>query len=405
MQKKQVIFASIFFLLSVGLGLLLYRVFFYTPTKTVPQPSADPQAVVDGIFPPSEQRTEKELPPPSEELPTAKERVVPELAPPRTTIPKVEKISSADTKNIHLGDGNMGYYNNNDGKFYTITPQGVVKELSGKVFYNVENTTWSPKNNSAILEYPDGANIYYDFEKEKAATLPKHWEEFDFSPTGSKIAAKSMGFSEENKWLISANPDGTEVQLVEPLGDNADKVIVDWSPNNQVVALSTTADAEGYRQRLLFVGKNKERFSSTIVEGRGVQTQWSPSGKKLLYSVFRPETDFKPELWIVGGEPGSIGTDRKPLRVTTFAPKCTFGDDRFVYCGVPRDMPTGAGFGPEIANESPDRLYKIDTVTGRYEEIQLERDNHVIDKVFVDTQSNTLFFTDVFEQGLFSVTL
>ncbi len=404
MQKKQLIFATLFVLVTIGLGLLLYRVFFYTPPPVAPLAPEEP-GVADQVFPPSDQRGERDVVTPPEELPTAKEIARREIAPPRTTKPAVEKLSYADMKGLNLADGKMGYYNNTDGKFYTITDSGAVRELSGKVFYNVEDTTWSPNNTEAILEYPDGANIYYDFEKEKAVTLPKHWEDFDFSTNGSKIAAKSMGFSEENRWLVTANPDGTEVKLVEALGDNANKVIVDWSPNNQVLALATTADAEGYRQRLLFVGKNHENFSSTIVEGRGLQTQWSPSGKKLLYSVFNPNSDFKPELWIVGSAPGSIGTGRKPLKVTTFAPKCTFGDERFVYCGVPTDMPVGAGFGPEIANESPDRLYKIDTVTGRYEEIPLDRNNHVIQNVFVDAQTNTLFFTDVFEQGLFSVAL
>ena len=113
MQKKQLIFATLFVLVTIGLGLLLYRVFFYTPPLVAPLAPEEP-GVADQVFPPSEERREEPAAPTLEELPTAKEIARREIAPPRTTKPAVEKLSYADMKGLNLADGKMGYYNNTD---------------------------------------------------------------------------------------------------------------------------------------------------------------------------------------------------------------------------------------------------------------------------------------------------
>ncbi len=71
-----------------------------------------------------------------------------------------------------------------------------------------------------------------------------------------------------------------------------------------------------------------------VVEGRDFREKWSPTGQKMLYSVYSIRSNFKPELWIVNAEGNNIGTGRKLLNLSTWADKCTFADDRFVYCAV-----------------------------------------------------------------------
>lgn len=299
----------------------------------------------------------------------------------------------------------LRYYNRQDGHFYHVLPNGVPELLTDEIFYNVDKVTWSQNQNTSILEYPDGANIFYDFTSKQQVTLPKQWEDFSFSPDGNAIAAKSIGLSPENRWLIAANPDGTNIALIEPLGDNGDKVTVNWSPNKQIIALSATGDPLGAdRQKILMIGQNGENFRALTVEGRDMQSLWSPSGQKILYSVYNAANDFKPALWIDRGDGDNIGTDRKLLNVNTWANKCTFGDDRFVYCGVPRTLAKGAGFAPQIANNTPDDLYRIDTNTGFRTSISLTED-HVIDTISVDPTNHQLYFTDKNTPGIFSVNL
>ena len=88
----------------------------------------------------------------------------------------------------------MRYYNANDGKFYHLTSDGQIKEMSEQTFYNVNKVTWANNTDKAVLEYPDSSKIVYDFDKQKQTTLPKHWEEFSFSPDGGQIAAKAWGY-------------------------------------------------------------------------------------------------------------------------------------------------------------------------------------------------------------------
>lgn len=407
MDKKRVIIAIIFLFVCIGVGYMLYRVFFASETPDIALIDEEP-TVVDK-FPQANQggplptQGGTSAPLPVSEGSQGEASQGPDL-PPGIVAGEVEQIVdvavtgvSADTRS-----GNPRFYNDEDGKFYRLNANGKVEPLSDQVFYNVQDVTWSPISDESIIEYPDGANIYYNFETKKQASLPKHWDSFSFAPTGEKIAAKSLAFSPENRWLVSSDPDGNNIELVEPLGNNADKVIVDWSPNKQIVALSATGEDLGSdRQEVLFVGSNGENFKSTVVEGRGLTTNWSKNGERLLYSVHSARNEFKPELWIVNAAGEAIGENRKPLLLNTWADKCTFTDDRFAYCGVPRELPKGAGFAPSLADNIADDLYKIDVETGQKTPLPIKSD-HVISSIFVG-KNGSIYFTDKNQPGLFTV--
>lgn len=316
-----------------------------------------------------------------------------------------QAVSSRVVSTAGSPQGGVQFYNAQDGKFYRLDANGQPVPLSDQVFYNVDKVVWSPKKAESIIEYPDGSNIYYNFDTKQQVTLPKHWDDFSFSPDGGKIAAKSLSLAPENRWLLTASPDGSSIKLIEPMGENADKVSIDWSANQQVVALARTGDPLGAdRQQVLLVGLNKENFRGLTVEGRGLETQWSPTGDKLLHSVYSSTSDFKPQLWIVNANPDNVGENRRLLDVNTWASKCAMADSRFVYCGVPERLDTGSGFAPDLAKQTPDRLYKIDTLTGLKTEIQLEK-NYTIDSIKMEADGKNLYFTDKNQTGLFKVSL
>lgn len=320
--------------------------------------------------------------------------------------PVIEQLVTTEVASATKSKGGGAkFYNRDDGKFYKVDKNGNIVAISDKQFFNVDKVTWSPAKEESIIEYPDGANIYYNFDTKKQATLPKHWEDFSFAPQGDRIVSKSVALAPENRWLISSNPDGSQIKLIEPMGANQNQVIVDWSPNQQIVALSKTGESLGDdRLELLFVGQNKENFKSAVVEGRGLETQWSPEGNRLLHSVYNARNEFKPELWIVNAVGDEIGSNRRLLNVSTWAHKCTMTDERFAYCGVPDELEAGAGFVPQLADAVSDSLYKIDTFTGLKTQIPLEG-FHTIDSIFTDANGGTLYFTDVTKTGLFKVNL
>lgn len=415
MDKKRIFLIIGFLAVSALMAYAIYFVFF---RKTPPPTTVSMEKQAEGgsnAFPSAGEG--KPLPIETEPVnlpinatnkisavPTAP-ATAPELITGNFTFDRVTTIVDAPVKGVSTAGGTTKFYNSEDGKFYKIDANGTVVSLDDQTFYNVQNVAWSPKNNESIIQYPDGSNIYYNFDTKKQVTLPKHWDEFSFSALGDQIAAKSIGNAPENRWLITAAPDGTGVRLIEPMGANADKVILDWSPNRQVVALSKTGEPLGDdRQQVLLVGLNKENFRGLVVEGRGLETKWSKQGTKLLHSVYSAASDFKPELWIVDATPDSVGGNRKLLNVKTWASKCVMADERFVYCGVPEQLDTGAGFAPKIADQTPDMLYKIDTTTGIKTQISTEK-NYTVDTISVSDDGQALYITDKNKPGAFKINL
>jgi len=405
MDKKRIAIISVFVLVVLILGYAIYRLFFTAEKEPEGIVLPSGEIIQPGEFPPSliaelirSGQLEPGALPPSAARPGETFRAVTDVAEREVKIVESNIIGATVDKN-----GNAQFYNENDGKFYRMNSDGTLQLLSDKIFYNVSNVTWSPNNDESIIEYPDGSNIYFNFQTGSQTTLPQHWEEFSFSNDGDRLASKSIALSTENKWLITSNPDGKNVQFIEPMGENADRVTVDWSPTKKVVALSRTGQSLGAdRQEIILVGLNGENFKPLTVEGRGLTSQWSPTGQQLLYSVYNERSDFKPELWIANADGDNIDTNRRPISLNTWAEKCAFANERYVYCGVPAQLDTGAGFDPSIADGTPDQIYKIDLRSGIKTIIETNG-NHVIDKMFVNEDGSKIHFTDKSEQGLFSI--
>lgn len=310
-------------------------------------------------------------------------------------VTETTSLNEGNTQAATLAENgtDVKYYDNKEGKFYQVDKNGNRTELTGQVFYNVETVSWSPDKNKAILEYPDGANIIYDFKSKKQTTLPKHWEDFGFSPDGKQLVLKSLGLDEDNRWLAIANSDGSNVKPIESLGDNEEVVYPDWSPNNQVIA-TFTEGTNFDQQEVYFVGLNNENFKSTTIDGRGFIPKWTPGGDRLVYSVYSSTNDMKPELWIVNAQGENIGSGRKDLNISTWADKCTFSGKTELYCAVPESLPEGAGLFRELANGVNDRLYKIDLETGVKKMIAVPNGNYTMKDLMVTDNGYYLYFTD-----------
>lgn len=302
-------------------------------------------------------------------------------------------------------DGNtVTYYNKSTGLFYRIGPDGKAVPISDQAFYEVDKATWSPDKEKAVIEYPDGANIVYDFSTGKQITLPKHWKDFSFSPGSNKIILKSIGLDEENRWIAIANTDGSQVYKLEHLGDKDATVYTDWSPNNQVVAVYTE-DKSFDQQNLFFLGLNNENFQLSVVEGRGFEPKWSTAGDKLLYSVYSSQTDYKPTLWIVDAQGDQIGANRRSLKLETWADKCSFANNTEIYCAVPTSLQKGSGIFKNDTDTSPTDIYKIDLKTGFKTKIATPEGSHNIDNIIVSENGNQLYFTSKTDGRLYTIRL
>lgn len=303
------------------------------------------------------------------------------------------------------GDGQEAqYYNQSDGKFYKINASGEAIPLTDKVFHNVQKVTWAPNNNKAALEYPDGSKIIYDFSTNKQTTLPKHWQDINFSPSSQQIVFKSLAVDPENRYLAVANTDTSQTLALEQIGTNDDKVYTDWSPNNQIAALYTEG-LDFNRQNLFFIGLNGENFKSTLIEGRGFQPLWSPVGDKLLYSVYSTDSNLNPQLWIVDAQGDNIGNNRQPLSVETWANKCVFANNQDLYCAVPDQLDKGAGIFPDLGLKTQDSLYKINVTTGQKKLIATPDGKYNISSLIVSKDQSNLYFTDATTKQIYKISL
>ena len=360
---KKILLIILFIGVTAGVAFLLYR-FFFAPAPTGP-----------GVTPPTEL-------PGGGGLPTAGPGTGGQPGetpggglPPSPTGPGTEPDTA--TGGRELGEpgtvvrqpaptsGGLNYYDNSDGRFYRVNGRGQTERLSERAFPSVTASAWSGDGNKAVLAFPDGTKIVYDFIAETQVSIPKHWEDFAFSGDGETIVGKSMGIDPANRWLISFAADGTGAQLIEPLGENGDKVTVSVSPDASIVAFSDTGDPVGFDARdLLPIGQDRQNLAAMRVEGFGFIPRWSPGGRRMIYSSAAAADGYLPALWAVRADGTDVGGGRVKLNVSTWADKCTFGSDDVAYCAEPIGLPQGAGLQRNIADTLTDRVVRIDLASG-----------------------------------------
>lgn len=323
-----------------------------------------------------------------------------------TPTPTVEATSLTQNSAINptlSPDGkSIYYYDNQNDKFYTVGSDGKQTVFTDKVFHEVDQVTWSPKKDKAVLEYPDGSNIVYDFTAKTQVSLPAHWEDFGFSQDGDKIISKNISMNKENNFLIVTDSSGTKTKIIHSLGDNGDKVIPAWSPNNQMVAFFV-GDSGLDQQEVYFLGQNDENFKSMMVEGWGFQGQWTPQGDRVLYSVYSTATENKPELWVADASVNTVGRNRTRIEIQTWADKCTFYDNTTVYCAVPKSLQEGAGMLQNEMDTSADSIYKINLNTGTKYQVAVPSQDHTMQNLMVSNDGKEIFFTDKTDGKLYKV--
>ncbi len=393
-ERTKRILVVVGFIASVfGIGAALYFVFF---KAAVPPATVNPDGTTaSGSLPSSGTAGPRVITPPAGTVTSGTK-----LPPAATVANGGRTVTTAITQGAVSfptlgGDGKtMNFYNPADKKFYTVDKDGNLVLLSDKEFPSVENAEWNKDSDKAVLEFPDGSNVVYDFTEERQVTLPKHWEDFQFSPVSDEIEAKSMGIDPNNRWLVTTNDDGSNVKAFQALGENESKVTISWSPNDQVIAFSDTADSMGVdRKMILPVGMKGENFRGLTVEGLGFLSLWTPNGKQLLYSVSGDYSFNKPLLWLVDASPSTMGENRHSLGVNTWADKCTFATSTTAYCAVPQNLPENAGLQRGLYVDYPDSVYKLDTTSSRVTLVAVPSEDTTMENLSVSEDGATLYFT------------
>ncbi len=310
-------------------------------------------------------------------------------------------VTTASSDLTTSSDNTFRFYDRTSGQFYELNTDGSGKTLlTDAVYRDVRNITWSPDGTQAILVFPDGSKILYDFANKKQTTLPKELNDFSFSPRSDQIVSKFLNAANlDDQWLMVSRPDGSQAEAAEHLGENADKVTTAWSPNSQMIAMYEKS-VSGELSEIVFLGARGENFPSANIEGRGFTPEWSPDGRRLLYSAYSPNTNDNPRLYLMNASAEAVGTNLIDLGLDTTADKCTFsGSGLTVYCGVPYYLNPGSGPQPELSAGVPDNIYRIDLLSGSAQLIArpIDRDlnqRFTAGNLQLSADERTLFFID-----------
>lgn len=301
--------------------------------------------------------------------------------------------------------GQINYLNTKDGKFYHIGADGQAVALSDQTFFGASSVFWDGAGDRATIEFRNGSNIVYDFATKKQVVLPAHWEDLKITSNGDSIAFKNMAYDVENRYLAVSKFDGSQPKIIESIGANADKVQINWSPNNQVVA-QYVEGKDSSRSEVYFVGQNKENFRSMVVQGRGFEGKWSPSGNYMLYSTYDVNDNYRPSLWISAASGENIGASRNPIAIKTFVDKCTFAEDRFVICGAPEEMPAGAGLNRSEADKVQDNIWLIDLATGNTRMIAKPQGARTVENIMYSSSNpGKIFFSEKNDNRIYQINL
>jgi len=393
---KKILLGILFLAVVVGIGYAIYFVFFKPATSPVAPTVNTNVNKPGGALNPSGGGANLPYVPPL----TGGGNLNPASPVARGGATVSPTLVSDQTLGLVLGaDGKtVRYYDQATGKFMTVDAKGNIVALSDQTFPSVQKVTWSTDGTKVVMEFPDGSKLSYDFAAKKQATIPSTWENFSFSPGADQIAALQVTDSTSGRYLVVSGSDGTNVQAIESLGENAADVSVAWSPGSDVVALSQTGEADdtgGFGVRnVLFIGKNGENYPATEVDGLGFTPLWSPTGAYLLYSAASSADDFLPRLYVVTGAGDNMGGGRRAIDLMTTADKCTFADNTTAYCAVPDSMPEGAGMEPSVLNGVPDSIYKVNVTTGAVTLIGRPDTDTAISALTVSQDGGTLYFTD-----------
>ena len=382
-----VLFFGVTLLLAYGVYFIIFR----------PDLAAKPQAPTEetpgtGELPESPDatggRVPTELTPTDGQLPTASP-----IAQGGPTL--VTRLTQSEVLAPHASGSNSAlYYDPNDGYFYKIGKDGAIEQYSNTAFPNAEAVTLDENAVNAVLEFPDGSNIIYNIAESRQITMPPHWSEFSFAPGGTDVAAKAIA-DENNSSLVVMSTDGSRAYAVQDMGGNADKVDISWSPNGQFLALSNTGPAQlGFgRRAMLLIDQDGEAPGSIIIDGTNFSSQWSPSGSHLLFSTADQAKRDHPGLWYVNASGQDIGAERKFLDVETWSEKCTFKNETYVLCGVPREIKDYEGYTPYF-NESTDDLYEINVLTGRKKLLAAPTITSRMFNLNLSDDQSTMYYTD-----------
>ncbi|MBI2064947.1 MAG: PD40 domain-containing protein [Candidatus Yanofskybacteria bacterium] len=301
---------------------------------------------------------------------------------------KIFPISSVKVTSISTTADRKGvtYFEKNTGKLFEFNfednEERVVSEI---ILPNFLSSAWSPVKREALSLFysPSGNRIkYYSYDTGKITDLDKNIRSAAFSPDGSLM----VYYLTESKNTESPNPVG-KVYLSQTDGAYPKKILdtrildleISW-PIKDKISFSTPS-AE------VFLLTEAGGLTKLLESKPGLDTKWSKTGSKLLFSYFTDPGRPSTSLWLKDIESGL----ERDLGISTTASKCAWSiDNTAVFCAIPK-------------TPSVDEIYKINTDTGSQE--LLAEPNMPIASLLLTSLENHLLLISAADEKLYGINI
>ena len=273
------------------------------------------------------------------------------------------------------------YYGKDTGKLYSLKlDSGEESTVSDNSLPDLVSVFWSPTRKETIhLFNYSGEKVFkeYHLGNITGKKLDSNIQSVAFAPDGNLIAY--YYFSEEGVGkVVLSQPDGTYPKTI--FNARLKNVTLTW-PSKDMLSLKTDTD-------LFSLTLDGKKLNKLVDFAIALEEKWSPSGNKLLYSVFSndPE-DPATLLWLNN----LITNEVKQLEIPGSAYNCVWSiDDINVFCAIPNTA-------------SADDIYKINTVDGSY--VLAAEPFMILSELILSPLEDQVIFINAVDEKLYSIKL
>lgn len=299
-------------------------------------------------------------------------------------------LASGEIKAVSWNrESGLIYYNQNN--FLETDLKGSYKKtLSSYPFENLKTIQCS-KSGKFCLVFSDGFSVY-NLETKENNKLPDQTVDANLNYQGDGLIYL-MKLGNKNYQLASADLSGeNQILLNKITGENL-KIAVNPKNNDLIYyATNTTRNESGIALTNLIEEKQLDK----IVRDDIVDANWSPDGKKILFSFY--DHSVSPKRIQLGYY--DLNQNKQfNLGLPGIAQKCAWGKDSSVlYCGIlasaePKEFVLNDWYSREFV--SRDVFWKIDLLTAERKRLFDDQDKYpIVDSFSLFIEGQELFFGD-----------
>lgn len=237
------------------------------------------------------------------------------------------------------------------------------EKLSHITIVGISEALWSPpKRDRAAVFYLDGETLkgFLHIGTSSVAVLPTNTQSFSWSPNGSQLAYLVREGEELALVVADSSAKNAKTVFRTPLLDA--KII--WITNDTIsFQTAPSAFADGF---MFLYSRGSGKFTKILGPLRGLSTNWSPDGKRVLVSST-----------VGGGNTAlnvydSAGKQIFLTGLATIAEKCAWSFAERLYCAVPKETAPNVVWPDDYLRgelNTVDRVVRIDLKTKETTEV------------------------------------